>query len=304
MTKIKPFIKDKFYFFYFYVSVTKEYMIKKSYARKVLQKTLFKKYNMFSDSSGKKEKLFILGSGSSINRLSSNQWNEISKNTSIGLNLWFIHDFIPTFYSFEQSSDYEIREKVNKIIIKKAKDYQKTPIVLKDLYGKDFDLTKLPKLDFRVPIDISIPGDTVKQFRKGLKKIRRFNKLKLTNKNILFKKRASISMMVMIGWQLGFKEIILCGVDLNNTRYFYEENSSYYKSKGIDVPESGQKKDSVHKTINKEFGNLTIDQVIYSINDILLKPDGIKLYTAFSDSALSEKLPIYFREDVRKDDKL
>jgi hypothetical protein len=210
------------------------------------------------------------------------------------LNTWVIHDFVPTLYSLELPRDSMSRRRLLDIFNHKIELYKKTKIIIKDLYVENHDLNDLPRLNYEIPIDISLPGDNLNQFLKTLKILKRLKKLVLLNKSILFKKRASISMLVILGWQLGFKEIILCGVDLNNTKYFYESNLKYYNSKGFKLPNTGQEKKGVHKTLKKEYGLLTIDQVIYGINDVLLKPDGIVLYTAFNTSILSEKLPHYY----------
>ena len=268
----------------------------KTYTIRAFKLSNFADFDFFSNTQMKRDKLFILGSGSSINKLDKHQWKEISSNTSFGLNGWLIHDFVPTFYSFEPPRDLKERDKIIDIFFKKQIEYKNTTIILKDLFVRDLNFSKLPPLNFQIPIDFSVPAENIRQLEKGLRLISKMNRMKIFKNKFIYKKRASISMLVILGWQLGFKDIILCGVDLNNSKYFYEENSDYYQNKGIVIPENKEKKNRVHKTIDKDFGNLTIDQVIYSINKILLKPNNIRLYTAFSDSALNEELDTYFKE--------
>ena len=59
----------------------------------------------------KKMKVFIFGSGPSINDLTEKNFKEINKYTSIGVSRWIFHDFIPTFYMIELSYDEKLNEK-------------------------------------------------------------------------------------------------------------------------------------------------------------------------------------------------
>ena len=49
----------------------------------------------------KSDTLFILGSGSTINKISDKQWGKIDDHDSIGFNFWLVHDFVPDFFKFE-----------------------------------------------------------------------------------------------------------------------------------------------------------------------------------------------------------
>ena len=46
--------------------------------------------------------VFILGSGSSVKGLSKDRFDYIASNgVSIGINFWFLHEFIPDYYTVE-----------------------------------------------------------------------------------------------------------------------------------------------------------------------------------------------------------
>jgi hypothetical protein len=55
------------------------------------------KYKKTSDT------LYILGSGPSINHLSSKCFSLIKEADSIGFNFWFAHEFVPSFYCFQHT---------------------------------------------------------------------------------------------------------------------------------------------------------------------------------------------------------
>ena len=57
------------------------------------------------DSFDRSPELFILGSGPSVLDLTPTQMARMRSGTTIGLNSWALHDFIPDAYSFEEMSD-------------------------------------------------------------------------------------------------------------------------------------------------------------------------------------------------------
>ncbi|PHV64204.1 hypothetical protein WEU38_06825 [Cyanobacterium aponinum AL20118] len=246
------------------------------------------------------ETLFILGSGQSINNLTDFQWNTIKKNDSLGINFWMIHDFIPTFYMFEFGKDIERIKTFLKLMSLKCENYQHTPFIInileKELQNSSlsqFAWEQIPeqiKKNTYAPYKISIPGNHVSVFRNSLKLIYEFNLLR-NFKNTLFFKRASLSQAILLGLNFGYKQIVLCGVDLNNTKYFYEDY--YYQSLNIPIPENIQS-GSVHKTIDPLYGELTIDSILKGINELLLIPHSVKLYISSKTSSLYPYLPYYF----------
>jgi len=248
------------------------------------------------------DKLFILGSGSSINQINDKQWARIKKCDSVGLSFWLMHDFVPTYYVFEIPRDANRRSILNKLLVKRAYDYRNTPIIIKgfnrSLYYSDkyFDFPEALKSTFYQSKDFEIKARNIYDFRKFIKKIKHSKYINPGKLDLIFRKRASISYLVMFGYLLGYKEIVLLGVDLNNTKYFFEENPEYYKEKGRETPKNLQIKDNVHRTLDKTFGNLTLDIVIEIINEEILQPKGVKLYIGSKNSALYPSLPLYFEK--------
>ena len=60
-----------------------------------------------------RKKIFIFGSGSSINELSDINYKEINQNFSIGLNNWVFHDFKTDLYLIELGPDEFITKKLS-----------------------------------------------------------------------------------------------------------------------------------------------------------------------------------------------
>lgn len=54
--------------------------------------------------------LFILGGGASVDNLLPKHWNLISNQTSIGINFWTTHTFVPDYYALEKSPRNMVQE--------------------------------------------------------------------------------------------------------------------------------------------------------------------------------------------------
>ena len=89
-----------------------------------------------------------------------------------------------------------------------------------------------------------------------------------------------------------FKNIVLCGVDLKDNNYFYSD--IYYKNKyGWLSDFSANDNNFVHKTNDPGVHRLTIEKIINSLNQVLLKPNGISLMIGTENSQLSNHYPKY-----------
>ena len=79
--------------------------------------------------------LFILASGSSINKISSARWDVIARHDSIGFNFWPIHAFVPNMYFVETiPTNYpQMFEAFCRIARHRAKDYASVIKVVTEL---------------------------------------------------------------------------------------------------------------------------------------------------------------------------
>lgn len=294
-------IENKNFYIFFLLKLMHEFNRAIKVNRAIRQYNLKRISELIIQNYKSSDTLFIMGSGSSINKITEEQWDEINENDSMGINFWLIHDFVPTYYMFELSSKLERESVLIDLLNKKSSDYKNTLFIIRQI-DQIFKKTKKKELDFYslpesirnnifIPYEFDIPSINKDNLEKSIQLI---NKCKInTVKNLLLSKRASLSEAICFGFKMGYKKIILCGVDLNNTKYFYEENS-YYKNK-LPIPPNNQNS-ATHKTLDPNHGSVTIDCVISKINDFLLKPNGINLYIGSKQSALYGMLPFYFEE--------
>lgn len=240
--------------------------------------------------------LFILGSGSSVNDYGKEEWKHINKHDSIGFNFWFYHPFVPTYYVFEPAIDEEDAEKFVKNLNYRKEDYMNVPFIMKDVMSHDpkYYLEHLPSEvleNLYLSFDYPIAGDTNEEFSKSLDLTidsGAFNNYSLEE---LLRKRASISYLVLLGMAMGYQKIILCGVDLNNSNYFFE-GEGYSSKEYFDYPYSNLT-NKVHLTVDKEINKVTIDYVIKELDERVLKPRGTNLYIGSKKSLLYPSLPYY-----------
>jgi len=243
--------------------------------------------------------IFILGSGSSINNISENQWNIIENNDSVGLNKWFIHNHIPNYYVMEFPEN-EWKQTYYAILRLKADQYRDVPILIKNISTQSsvLDLSEIPKtIHDNIYLTNGIPlpwdGKTIESFENTLRYLDQngyFNESEYVKIN--FQRRGSISYLILLAVQLGYDEIVLCGVDMLHSDYFFQ--NSDYGDFAVSLPniQSG----STHKTYDSKHGKLTLDKVIYAINRVVLEPRGIDLYVGSKPTALYPNLDYYFEE--------
>jgi len=205
----------------------------------------------------KSDTFFVLGSGASINSYDEEDWDHISQHNSVGLNFWPVHDFVPDMLMFEIPRGSR-QEEFFKLMRCKVDAYRGVPMIMKGSYKNKSDFGDMSELkvslgselinDIHIGKEVNIPGRNQEELRMSLSlldKIGFFNQM--GRLSTLGQYRGSVTCAIILGMKLGFKKIVLCGVDLNNTEYFYEQNKEVYLRKGIPVPTTGQS-GPVHKT--------------------------------------------------------
>ena len=249
-------------------------------------------------SNKKSDTIFVLGSGSSINRLTREQWQIISSNDSIGFNFWLLHDFIPNYYVLEPVGGEKAKILKHNLLYR-SKDYRDVPFILKDAarLKETAFLENLPpfiKERLLVSRAINIPGTTMTEFSRSIDLLLKKEIPQIRRTGLLLKMRATLSYILFLAYSMGYKKIVLCGVDLNNSTYFFEENQNGYLERGLKIP-ANEHKMNLHRTIDPELGEVTVDQAVYALKQLVFEPQGIKLYIGSKASLLYPKLPYYFK---------
>jgi hypothetical protein len=184
-----------------------------------------------------------------------------------------------------------------------SESYQDVSIILKDS-GRVYDkLTKdeLPKwLQGNVIISCDsefkslVDWDAEPEKNKTL--IRHLNKKGYFDPEygirLLYRKRGSVSYVIHLAIMLGYEDIVLCGIDLNNSKYFFDDKK--YTDSDLPIPraDSPRNPDKTHETNDPDVGNLTVEHAVYHLDELVFNKNR-DLYVENTDSALYPKIPEY-----------
>jgi len=173
--------------------------------------------------------LFILGAGPSVSQLDNIKFLEIEKNVSIGINSFCFHDFSPDYFAFETGGPIDKL----KIMIDQARGKTKSkkkriPIFF---YLNGSMLRGIVKyFSFKSNIEL-LPYAGVylpKSYLISEKEKSNPPYKNLFSKNsrskCVFAIRSSVDRLIFLGSITGFKKIVLVGIDMEDSNYFWSDN--------------------------------------------------------------------------------
>lgn len=244
--------------------------------------------------------LFILGSGSSVLSYTEEEWRTVAAHDSLGFNYWILHPFVPTHYIFELTKlDWDV-ECIRKNLAERVDFTRQSSIYMKDAERFDLqaiieavrDLPPFAGDPLRLLWEAEIPGDTLQDFSRALIGMGRAGCFSGGRLWAVPKKRATLFFAISLAVRAGYKRIVLCGVDLNNTNYFFK-TEGFSAPSNLCIPPDYQS-GPIHKTNDPVHGEVTISVILDLFDRIVLQPRGIALSVAKSSSALHPRFPAYF----------
>jgi hypothetical protein len=227
----------------------------------------------------------LLGSGSSINNITLEQWETLKRYDLFAVNNWVYHPFIvPNFYHIESKwYDYEI---LQNRLLEKRDLYKNTKFIFPE--NKIITL----KSGFKKPLkDIVFDNAQIYTYKMKSRDPKRltktFNAEYSMDKNLLTKSYdMSLTLILELIYRMGYKYIILLGIDLINSYYFWTNK-----------PEYGQ----VHHQTNKEHegknpelphATYNIKDYIISFNNYWMCPPEKSLLITHKETALYPYIPM------------
>lgn len=194
-----------------------------------------------------KKSLFILGSGPSVNDYTGLEWDIIKKNDSWGFNLWFCHEFIPSIYIAQSLIEPNLNKKSTReyntnVILRKMLEDKKDLYSETEFYirGDAVNKRKFYQTEFGSHLEIilgrqgnlfaEMPISSTNRIRPEILLERIFKRgfFKINRKiQIVPKFGSTITEMISLALMLGYKEIVLCGIDMNNGGHFYDNEESF-----------------------------------------------------------------------------
>jgi hypothetical protein len=237
----------------------------------------------------KSDTVFLLGSGPSINAIDDRKWAAIARHDSMAVNFWLFHKFVPTFYFYEAIGPRTDKyvEAFRRISERRASDYKNSVKVVTGLaeLEPDFELFRPDswRRELHSVYTIPVAARDDREFSYGLRLLRArglFDRSRTIN--YVFKQASSITGLISLAVRMGYKRIVLCGVDLHSAEYFYQDRRLYPKYADIEF----QIKSSPHTLVTPQSWKVLTDTAIYSMKDHILNPVGVRIHVENRSSRL------------------
>ncbi len=209
---------------------------------------------------------FILGSGHSVIRLTAENWVIIRSGVSVGIGAWALHDFIPDFLAIESASDapragaQEVPAPIDSSYRRALEVWSQRNDVIMRKPGILFFRPKNEDGDSRLsPLGQQFTDRTYLYGRYGAtartkEELRHefslyltLSRLGLIPEYLAFDTGGTVTRLISLAIRAGFSRIVLAGVDLKNSEYFWEADPTYLRKNGMNTFVSGQQPRS-HKT--------------------------------------------------------
>lgn len=241
--------------------------------------------------------LFILGSAWSINDISDERWRVIEKHDSVGINFWPAHPFVPRFFHFEDiTHDCQpiMYDAFQKLLRRRSEAYANTVKIITEvtqIRGRQtiFELSGGMKKNLYVGFSMPVVARSEEELRAGLQYMRALGAFSPRAKVAwLFKYGGSVIAMLTLGVIMGYKRMILCGVDLNQQDYFYQHPERYPECADWEFVS----RTDAHLTTRRLPWLVPAQSAVYLFKKLVLDPEGIELYVENSVSTLNPRVPL------------
>ena len=290
------FSEKNFFIFYFLIAFFKNFLFSNIKILYVGFKHGIRPYNKKIINLKKtSDTLFIMGGGETINEINKEQWKIIKNSDSLGINRWLYHVHVPTYMMIEGA------KKKDMPFIKNAEDsvydtwqksdyrYKNTLFIIKDLDGLSINFNKIKSFQNRMYTMLKLipPGKTTKGLGKSFNLI---NNISFLN-NISFPlgSRGSITHATSFGVLAGYKNIVLCGIDLHGG-YFWEKSKP--EMLFSQIPEFQPVSKLTHATMVPNDSEVTVDNVLLNIAKSLDKNQ--RIFISSPNSLLAKYFPVYW----------
>jgi hypothetical protein len=251
---------------------------------------------------------FILGTGKSVNSLPPSHLSEIKAAVSVGLNSWSVHELVPTFYTWEHDSLASVHTKHTALAMSRFAtrcqdmDGENPKLILRLRHDGCYLDGRYSAADFGWPeelrrnliisddLHISLPNTDV--LRLFYRTYLRTCPWRITHGSAPLAHRASVIWAVLLAIRLGFRAIVLIGMDMNDSRHFYQiEGSPWYDEEASAAcpPHAG-----VHRTADPLLRPDTVPLILNHLR-VAVEKHEIFLYQGSPGhgSPLDDLLPNY-----------
>jgi hypothetical protein len=244
--------------------------------------------------------LFILGSGPSVLELTEANKQRMRAGTTIGLNSWALHDFIPDAYSFEEmeNDQYVSVAAGLSAVLARQEVLDANPLVLhlrSRLTTPSRRLVSIPpelQSNTRYYGRVNVETRRVGNLEYDLVALLRAQRNGALTPHVLIDSGLSVARMMSLGILRGFASIVLIGVDLNSSRYFFEDDPSYLTRNNLDDFNPWVSRSATHdteETLNRNFPASTFLPALARASAVI---GGPAIYVGSRSSKLSSEIDV------------
>lgn len=254
--------------------------------------------------------LFILGSGESVLHLRTEHWSQINQAVSIGIGAWSIHPFVPNYLALEHIEREPERDGIFNGETALERSYREA---LEGWHLRHEVQERGPKiLFFRPPIvsdlrrlvplegywekntflygRIGSSSPNLNELQRELTSYIWMAKSGMVPFSLPFDTGATVIRLVFLAALAGYQRIVLAGVDLRESRFFWEAQPNLLRDRGMSTfftPETR----AVHST--EISGRFPVSEVLPLVSKAIRKAFGARLMVAHKKSWVSTILPVF-----------
>lgn len=249
----------------------------------------------------KKGRVHILGSGQSVTELTTTDFDLIARETSIGLNVWIAHPFVPDFYSLEGGqlpvTDDEVEHRqflAAEMSLSRVRAKLPSLLMLRPPPPhRNEQMVPIPEF-FASRTYLTGRANLLRaESRRGLKMdlwvLAFLARVGLLPVSVLPDNGASVVRMMFFALALGCREIVLSGIDLNENPYFWyskPDSEAHKKLRELFPRVSGVPHDTTLAT-DRPYDTR---EVIIELAGILRRHHGVTVWVGSDSSALASRL--------------
>jgi hypothetical protein len=241
--------------------------------------------------------LFVLGSAWSINDIPDARWKIIGKHDSIGLNFWPAHPFVPRFFHFENVAydDHPVMyDAFHSLLTHRAAAYANTVKIVTNVEPLErrqmfFELPEDLKKNLYAGFSMPVVARNENELRAGIRYMRSIGAFSPRAKTAwFFKYGGSVIGTMTLAVLMGYKRIVLCGVDLNRQEYFYQHRELYPEYADWEFVSPKE----IHLTTRRLPWLVPAQTAVCLFKELVLDPEKIELFVENSVSTLYPRVEL------------
>ena len=253
---------------------------------------------------------FILGSGESVLRLTTENWEMVRSGISVGIGAWALHDFIPDFLAIESALDapragaQEVFAPIDSSYRRSLEVWsQRTDVIMRKpgiLFfrpkNEDGD-SRLSPLGHRFADRTYLYGRygaaarSKKELENEFSLYLRLSRLGAIPEYLAFDTGGTVTRLISLALRAGFSRIVLAGVDLKDSQYFWEADPSYLRKNGINSFVSGQQP-GLHRT-EKASRGVPASAAISALSEVAKARMRCNIQVAHRSSWMANHLEVF-----------